>query len=78
MVIGSTTIVVWPTDLDVVGRVLLVVRMAVFDGIVFFFLVVVMDLDLDDADDDATAKNDPNVDCRAVFVVLVDGMGLLG
>ena len=52
--------------------------MAVFDGIVFFFLVVVMDLDLDDADDDATAKKDPNVDCRAVFVVLVDGMGLLG
>ena len=52
-----------------------------FDGIVFFFLVMVLLLDkvgVDSADDDATAKKDPNVICRAVLVFLVVGMGLLG
>ena len=57
-----------------------------FDGIVFFFLVMVLLLDkvgvdavnVDSADDDATAKKDPNVICRAVLVFLVVGMGVLG
>ena len=35
-------------------------------------------MDVDSADDDATAKKDPNVICRAVLVFLVVGMGLLG
>ena len=62
--VGSTIVVL--TDLDVVGRVLLV-RTA-FNGIVFFFLVmvlvVVLDkvgvnaVDVDKADDDATVKKD--------------------
>ena len=62
--VGSTIVVL--TDLDVVGRVLLV-RTA-FNGIVFFFLVmvlvVVLDkvgvnaVDVDKADHDATAKKD--------------------
>ena len=72
VMIGSTTTVLWPTDLDVVGRVLVVRMMAAFDGIVFF--LVVLDLD-DDDDDDATAKKDPKVGCRAVLVVLVVGIG---
>ena len=35
-------------------------------------------MDVDSADDDATAKKDPNVICRAVLVFLVVAMGLLG
>ena len=62
--VGSTIVVL--TDLDVVGRVLLV-RTA-FNGIVFFFLVVVLvvvldkvgvnAVDVDKADHDATVKKD--------------------